>query len=308
MQRLNNGLMSLKSIFIMLGIAIFFQPSLIAGPADEEVILTFNHPAVGQYYITAIYSNNSMYLPAVELFNLLYIHYEKGESIHSLKGNWPNDNKWEIDPTMFTAISGKETVQLTTADFRVGEMDLYLSPEMFEKIFGLKFTFNMNTLSLSLESDRKLPIEEKKEHEQLRTEIQKRKDEQKDYKMMYPRNRKIAGAGLMDYNLGLYSDNSGISGLYSISGGMELLGGDIQGTVYGIAGHDPQSARASNLFWRYAMKENPYFTSIRAGQITTTGLLGQRVVGAAVSNDPIEPRKVYNSYSIDGNTIPDSEV
>jgi hypothetical protein len=40
----------------------------------------------------------------------------------------------------------------------------------------------------------------------------------------------------------------------------------------------------------------------------TTSLLGQSIVGGAISNDPIEPRKVYNTYSIDGSTIPDSEV
>jgi cell division protein FtsN len=316
------GLMALKSfrinpftkhgILILLLTAtvsmLFSSPSYTL-PPDEEIVLTFSHPAVGQYYITAIYSNNTVFLPAMEMFNLLYVHYEKGNSGHSLKGTWlSNDNHWEINTSSLSASSGKETFSITADDFRVGEMDLYLSPSLFERMFGLKFTINMSTLSVSLQSDKTLPIEEKKQHEDQRQQMQRRRENEKDYFLVYPRRRTVAGAGMADYNVGLYKDNEGVSGLYTLTGGMELLGGDIQSTVYGAAGQAFQKARLSNTSWRYALNENPYLTSVRAGQIYTTGLLNQRIVGGSISNDPIEPRKVYNSYSIDGNTVPDSEV
>jgi hypothetical protein len=301
-----------RNLFMMLLATIvtmlFSTPCFSATP-DEEIVLTFSHPAVGQYYITAVYSGNSVYLPAMELFNLIYIHYQKGSSGHSLQGTWlTNDNPWQIDATTLKASFGKENFTLTAGDFRIGELDLYLSPALFERMFGLRFTINMSALSVSLQSDKPLPVEEKKQHEQLRAQLQRQKEEAKDFPLIYPRKRMIAGAGMADYNLGIYADGSGVSGLYTLTGGMELFGGDIQGTAYGEAGRSSQPMKASNVNWRYAFTENPYLTSVRAGQINTTGLLYQRIIGGAVSNDPIEPRKVYNTYSIDGNTTPDSEV
>jgi cell division protein FtsN len=294
----------LFTVFIML-----FSISSFSATPDEEIVLTFSHPAVGQFYISAVYSNNSVYLPAMELFNLLYINYEKGSGGKSLQGTWlTNDNKWEINTNTFRASSGNNNFALTADDFRVGELDLYLSPALFEKMFGLKFTINMSALNVSLQSDKTLPVEEKRKHEELRSQLQRQKESEESFPMLYPRKRMIAGGGMVDYNLGLYTDNNGISELYSLTGGMELLGGDIQGTVYGSAGYNNQPIKVSNASWRYAFAENPFLTSVRAGQVFTTGLINQRILGGSVSNDPIEPRKIYNPYSIDGNTIPDSEV
>ena len=288
---------------------LLFRAAAHAANDDEEVVLSFNHPAVGQYYINAVYSGKTVYLPAMELFNLLYVHYEKGSSGQSLQGTWLRpDNAWQINLNSLQASMGKERITLTASDFRLGELDLYLSPDLFERMFGLKFTVNLNALNVSLQTEYTLPIEEKRQHEQMRSQLERKKNEEKDFPLLYPRNRKVAGAGMVDYNLMLNADKEGFSGAYTFTGGMEVLGGDMQGTVYGGVGDAASSMRASNLNWRYALADNPFLTSVRAGQINTTGLQAQRIVGGAISNDPIEPRKVYNTYSIDGNTIPDSEV
>ncbi len=284
---------------------------LVAFPAtgDEEVMLSFSHPAIGQYYIHAIYSNNTVFLPSMELFNLLYVHYENGSSGKSLQGTWlREDNPWQINVSTLQATAGKTKFSLTAEDFRLGELDLYLSPSLFEKMFGLQFTIDMGTLNVSLQTNQPLPVEEKKKHEQLRNQLDRQKDGEKDFLLLYPRVRKVAGAGMIDYNLLMYTDKKGVAAAYTLSGGMELLGGDLQGTVYGATGESAIPLRAGNLSWRYAPANNPYLTSFRAGQINTNGLQGQRIVGAAISNDPIEPRKVNNTYTMDGNTIPDSEV
>jgi hypothetical protein len=295
--------------WLVAAVFLFFHPTVSAASDDEEVVLGFSHPAVGQYYINAVYSDNTVYLPVMELFNLLYVHYEKGSSGQALQGTWLTpDNTWQINLNTLQASVGKESYTLTAGDFRFGELDLYISPELFERLFGLKFTVNMSALSVSLQSDKPLPVEEKRRREQMRQQLERKKTEEKDFPLLYPRHRKLAGAGMVDYNLMLGADNESFVGAYTLTGGMELLGGDVQGTVYGGLFDATSSLRASNLNWRYALAENPFLTSVRAGQITTTGLQSQRIVGGAISNDPIEPRKTYNTYSIDGNTIPDSEV
>ncbi len=288
---------------------LFFQSATFSATTDEEIVLSFNHPAVGQYYISAIYSEDKVFLPSMELFNLLYVHYEKGSTGQSLKGTWlSEDNTWEVNANTLQASIGKEKFTLTTADFRLGELDLYLSPALFERMFGLRFTVNMNTLSISLQSDKSLPIEEKRKHEQLQQELVQKKADVQDFPLLYPRNRKFIGAGMVDYSLSMYAENNNLSGVYNFKGGMEFLGGDLQGSVNGAVGKTSAPLKATGLSWRYVMSENPFLTSVWAGQLSTTGLLGQRIVGGAISNDPIEPRKTCNTYSIDGNTVPQSEV
>jgi len=298
----------INSLFLTF-LCLFLQFPAFSSPPDEEVVLSFSHPAIGQYYINTVYSNQTVYLPAMELFNLLYVPIGKGSSGHLLQGTWLNrDNPWLININTLQATIGKERFALTTDDFRLGDLDLYLSPALFERIFGLRFTVNMEALSVSLEFDKTLPVEEKYQHEQLRKQLDQQRSSEIDFPLLYPRNRKVAAAGMADYNVTLNADKRGFSGSYTLTGGMELLGGDLQGSVYGSLGNESSPLKTANVNWRYALNDNPFLTSVWAGQINTTGLQAQRIVGAAVSNDPIEPRKVYNTYSMDGNTIPDSEV
>ncbi len=299
----------LTNSLILTAIILLLQLPVYASSPDEDVVLSFSHPAIGQYFINTVYSNNTVYLPATELFNLLYVHYEKGKSGNSLTGTWlNNDNQWQIDVNTHQATIGKEHYTLTTDDYRLGDLDLFLSPAMFERMFGLRFTINMETLSVSLEFDKTLPVEEKYQHEQLRKQLEQQRSSDIDYPLLYPRSRKVAAAGVADYNVTLNANKDGFSGSYTLTGGMELLGGDLQGSLYGNLGNEDYRLKSSNVNWRYALNPNAYLTSVWAGQIITTGLQGQRIIGAAISNDPIEPRKVYNTYSMDGNTIPDSEV
>jgi hypothetical protein len=139
-------------------------------------------------------------------------------------------------------------------------------------------------------------------------QLEKQSQPEPDFPLIYKRKREIAAGGMVDYYVSLNADNNRLSGDYTVTGGMELLGGDLQGTVFGSAVSSSCPLRSGNISWRYALSENPLLTSVRLGEISTTGLSGQHILGGAISNDPIEPRKVYSTYSMDGSTIPDSEV
>ena len=87
-----------------------------------------------------------------------------------------------------------------------------------------------------------------------------------------------------------------------------MMGGDLQGTISGAASRVSTSAKTSNLNWRYAFDENPFMTSVRAGKISTTGLQGQRIIGGAISNDPIEPLHPLAVTVNEGPAVPDMLV
>ncbi len=296
-------------------LALYLIPfSLVASPVPrgEEILLTFRHPAIGNVYVNCIYSssNNQTYLPVTELFNLLQINYQPDIKNFTVKGNYLSpDNPYDINLTMMNIRLGKVVFPLTPDDFRIGEMDFYLSPAIFEKVFGLIFTVNINYLTLTLITDKVLPVVERQAREQSRKNMDGGQLVQEDFPIEYNRKRKVIGGAMLDYVItGFY--NKTLQNLdYTLSGGMEVLGGDLQGTVIGSNSSVGSSTlQTSNIRWRYVLRENPFFTSFTAGQLSTTGLQRWQIKGIAISNDPIEPRKMYDSYIIDGNTEAESEV
>lgn len=281
-------------------------------PNDEEVMLGFRFPAIGGVYVSSILNDKTRqtYLPVTELFNLFEINYEPDVKNFTIRGSYLNpDNPFEINLSKLYVKLGREVFAITPDDFRIGEVDFYLSPAIYEKVFGLVFTVNVDYLNLTLFTEKKLPVQEKIERELKRKKMESAQGQKEDYPLAFKRSRKILGGAMVDYSLnGIFTNGSqGIT--YTFTGGMEVLGGDIQGTVVGTrtSGY-PNSLRASSLRWRFAVRDNPYFASFTAGQLSTTGLINRQIRGFSVTNDPIEPRRSYDTYVFDGNTDPESEV
>ncbi len=110
----------------------------------------------------------------------------------------------------------------------------------------------------------------------------------------------------MDYNVTASLTNLSSQGnSYTFTGGGELAGGDVQGSLVGATGQAPLF---SDLRWRYALRENDYFSSFTAGQIPTGSEFVPRVQGIVLSNEPVEPRVMFDNYVVDGYTDPESDV
>ncbi|MCX6305175.1 MAG: hypothetical protein NT040_09410 [Bacteroidetes bacterium] len=274
-------------------------------------MLAFRFPAIGAVYLSCILNNetNQTFLPVTELFTLFEIGYEPDVKNFTIRGNYlSSENPFVINLNTMQIQLGRESFALTPDDFRIRDMDFYLSPFIFEKVFGLVFTVNIDYLNLTLVTDKKLPVQEKQEREEQRNKTQTG-ELKKDYPLAYNRARKILGGAMVDYALnGIYTANSQSFG-YTFTGGMEVLGGDIQGTVIGAKTvNSPNSLLASGLRWRFVVRDNPFFATFTAGQMSTTGLLRGQIRGISISNDPVEPRRNYDTYVFDGHTEPESEV
>ncbi len=275
---------------------------------EDDFMFIFRHPAVGSYYVNAIYGNGQYYLPIGELFGLLCIHLEKTEKDSVLGGTFPGNSKYEIDPQELVIVSGRTRHKLEKADIYIGEMDLFLTPEVFETCFGLRFSIHLNTMGLVLQSDHPLPVEERQHNVRARDELNRTQPDMVDYPMLFPRERRVMGAGVVDYALGIGSNGHQQTFNYTLAGGVEVFGGDLQGSVYGRHSAGGLRQDIANIRWRYVLDDNPYLTSLQAGQIHTTGLHQHRITGFALSNEPIMPRRVYDNYVVDGTTTPESEV
>jgi len=283
----------------------------IYAPQGEEVLLSFRYRGVGNVYITGLYdySVNKMYLPVSELFSLLQIYYEPYLGDFALHGTFLiADQPFHILFTQQKVILKDKEYAFDFDDFRIGELDLFLSPLVFEEVFGMYFTIDMNTLVLSLETDHTMPIEEAIERERARRLIEAREVTRELFPLEYDRNRRLIGFGFADYNISGTFSQENPNMHYSVVGGAEVFGGDIQGNVTGSLTEDGHRIRASNLRWRYVVRDTPWFSTFEAGQIQTTGLQNRNIRGASISNNPVEPRRIYETYIVDGNTEPDSEV
>ncbi|PZX52754.1 hypothetical protein LV84_03364 [Algoriphagus ratkowskyi] len=284
---------------------------------DGEVLLNFNYPAVGNVYLNGLFFGDVAYLPLGEVLSLFYIPTDKTASGKGLQGTFPakNDN-WLIDPiTNELTIKGK-TGKLNADKYYIGELDLFLHPDYFYEVFGITFTVNSYALSVSMKSINPLPIEERKKRESIRQQLQNRQNQgETSIPILYGRNRKTFGLGVFDYNLAYTNTNLGNNLGVSFNAGMELLGGDLQGTYQGNYYQGNLLSNFAGVRWRYVLPgglqpdRNVGLASISVGQVSTTSFTnGANLVGVSITNNPVIPRLELDSFVIDGTTAPDSEV
>lgn len=304
-----------------ISVAVFLQLlmgfSMVRAQGVDEIALTFAYPAIGQVYVNAAFRGDVPLIAAGEVLSMLYIPFDRTDNKLGYKGAFPTSrDRWEIDPVNNILLRRGERVVLKADKFYLGETDLYLTPDVFEDVFGLKFMVNPYGLMLTLETTQILPIEERLKRQSIREKLLNQAPENalKTYPMMYPRKRAFFAPGMLDYNVGI-SGGVGFSQLnYALHAGVELLGGDFQGSVTGIRSGDLAASRFNGVRWRYVFKGgldpmgNPLISDITAGQIAMGGPIAGNILGVGISNTPVIPRRVLDVFAIEGFTVPDSEI
>jgi len=278
---------------------------------SEEILLTFRYPSVGHFYVNSIHNphTGTNFLPLIELFNLFEIYF-KSIDRSIIQGNFITaDKPFAVNLVSRTIVLGTTMVKLSQDDFILSETDLFLCPAVYQEVFGLYFTVNLNHLALDLTTTHIFPVQDRVSREMLRRRIGAQQQARDDFPMRFPIARSVISGAMLDYGLGTTITENNQSLDFNLMGGMEFLGGDLQGSAIGFADNTGNySFTASNFRWRYAVRDHPLFSNFTAGQISTTGILGQSITGFSISNEPIEPRKMHEYYVFDGTTEPDSEV
>ena len=301
----------LSSVFFAIAVWLLMT-SNSQGQGGEEVLLTMTYPGLGTVYVNSLYDEQSgeFFLPVMEFFGLLEIHHEPPTGGFVLKGNFLSPtNLYTINFQTNTISLGDKTFALTPDDFRIGATDFFLSPRILEKVFEISFSVNISHLVLRIQAKHRLPIDERLTRERARSRQAGHQFLREQFPLGSDRDRSLLSGALVDYSIA-----SGVMGHeqsygYMFTGGMEVLGGDLQGTISGHASNiGPSSFIANNLRWRYAIRDNNLISGIMAGQMATTGLLPVTMRGLAITNDPVEPRRMYETFAIDGHTEPESEV
>jgi hypothetical protein len=312
--------LAVSRCLICVGLVFVALSSRAQSQPDAEVLLTFNHPAIGQVYVTAAIFGETPYLPVGEVLSLVEIPAELVPETRGLQGAYPGPKDfWQVNPVQYRLTIKGELRDLKDDDFYLGELDLFLHPQLYKDLFGLDFMMNLEALTLSLKSDSPLPVEEKKRREQLRSRLLSpdAREGQAAAPMRYPRHRSLLKMGMIDYNLNQNFTNVGNSTQGFLNVGLEALGGDMTGRVLFNRSSTTTSPTVDvqGLRWRYVLpgatepEKNVALTAVSVGDIFTTGQsqLGS-IVGVSMTNDPIAPRRELDFFVIDGYTEADSEV
>ncbi|MGM0547519.1 MAG: SPOR domain-containing protein [Bacteroidota bacterium] len=291
---------------------LFALGSVAQAQSDDgdEVYLTFQHRGVVGNYVTAYYKDGQFYLPVSELFSLLKIDHNVDQGNLSISGLYLGETEYLIDFNNQKARAGDVNIELRAEDFMIKEIDYFLTPEIFETLFGLSFSTNFNNLTLDLETSDTMPVVAQHEREQQRKRVDRDESlfQREYYPLQYDRNYQSLNGAFLDYNLsGVYSDNTQLFS-FSNSLGAEVLAGDVQGNVFGAFSNRQNQLTTQGLRWRYVQRDSKLLSSIEAGQTNSEGISNRAITGIKISNKPVEPRRLFDRYPIEGNVSANSEV
>lgn len=303
-----------KRLFILLAIvffgALFTIPSVFAqnnSSEEIEVYPSFRYRGVIGTVVVTYYKNNEFFLPVTELFNLFLIENESRGLLTTGKFSF-EQTPYSIDLEKLQIKFGDNVYQLNQDDFLIKDFDNYLRIDLFDEIFGLNFNFNLNNLTLTLETDRSLPVVEKAQRDQRRRIAGNYSTAPADYPLLAPRNISLIDGGFLDYSLTTFKSSDDLSFNYNTSMGLQLLGGDLQGSIFGSESKTASNFSTNGLRWRYIIRDTPLISRITLGQTALDGVLNLNYSGIRISNQPVEPRRLFDEYEVDGTTIPQSEV
>jgi len=303
---------------VSLSLALFLGVGAVRATEEssvkDPVLLIFSYPSVGRVYVSALYDyeTNQTYLPVSELFTLLDIAHRRGTNRNRIEGVFlTNGRPYSLAFDQLSVDIGGKRSEFTRAQMVQGETDHFMTPEVYEQVFGMTFKININALTLTLESADVMPIVERKQREAARQRIESARTQRVMYPLTHGRDRAFIRMGVVDYSVTLASvlNTFDQNASYQTVSGMEVLGGDLQFSHSGL--YSPQGTfmtQTGNVRWQYAVLDNIYLSRIEAGQISTRGPNSRAIRGVSLTNDPIESRDLYGTYVLDGRTEPDSEI
>ncbi|SMO88734.1 SPOR domain-containing protein [Gracilimonas mengyeensis] len=276
-------------------------------PEEFEVYLDFRHRGVINTVVITYYRDNEFFLPVSELFSLFSIdHRSEGLNIAGQFGvdQIPYLINFESNVIRF----GEQRTEISSVDYIHKELDSYLRADIFAEAFDLDFTIDFNNLTLNLETFRELPAIAEAMRRQRRQLADQNQFREQRYDLRYDRERPFLDAGFIDYNLSSNVSTSQNVYNFNTNVGFQLYGGDLQGAIFGSYSDEFGNFGTNNLRWRYMYRDQSWLSKLTIGQTTTDGVTRSQYTGIRLTNEPIEPRRLFDEFEIEGNTIPDSEV
>ncbi len=279
-------------------------------PDAQDIYLSFTYSGLVNAVITGIYYQDSVYIPIDAVFRKLRVDETIDIAGRTMKGFYikPAD-KYALDFSKGIARVGGNRIAFDTSKVIVGQLDFYVLPSFFEKIFGLNVQVDFNSLSLILNTDQELPIVADYQRATRRNySLVSPQAGIVQAPLAYPRERSMLNGGILDYSLSAFRAKGGSSYSYDLTGGGEVLGGETEGSLFGTVSNSQANVYSSTLSWKYAFDSLSYLTYAALGNLYTDGLTQYGFRGGQVSNQPLTVRTLFSQYVVNAETQPGWDI
>lgn len=281
-------------------------------PADSagEAYLGFQYEGGANTVITALYYENAVFLPVGALFTALQIDHSIDPRARSASGFFIDPERpYRLDLAQGRGHNGEREFTVPDSSYIVSELEVYLLPEVFDTAFGLDFSVNLRDLELALSTSDTLPVVRAARRALGQERIGADPFLKPPAPLRYARQRHLLHGGVLQYGLSFMSSGDRRTLGFDLGTGGELLGGSLQGSIYGYLGNETSALTGSNLHWRYVFdREQRWIREANVGDLTASGLQTYRLQGVQISNKPVALRQRLGTHTIYGTSEPGWEV
>jgi hypothetical protein len=298
----------LSRIFNVLLLVFFFIPVAVDAQlvAYDEVSITLDVPRIGNTEVSALVTDQEIFLSVKDVFDKLKINTSFQTSYDSLEGYIVNPKDvFLIDKVNNTITYTNSVTHLKEYELVSTETGLFLKAPYFGKIFGIDCAFNFRNLSVVVSIKADLPLLREMQQELLRKNLKRLKEEKKPDTTIR-RKFSLLKLGMADWMVTATQGKD----IADYTRASMALGGIVAGgeadfyTNYGS--NNGFDARQQYFKWRYVNNEHSALRQVTIGRISlpVISTLQGPLTGIQLSNTPTTYRRSFGSYTISNTTKP----
>ncbi|MCF8346214.1 MAG: OmpA family protein [Bacteroidales bacterium] len=276
----------------------------------EEIILIMDVKGLGKYYVDAVYATDSIYLSITDVFQELRISQEVSLYYDTISGFFVSqDYPYEVNYTSQTITLDKKEFQTTKKELIKTGTGLYLSLEMYGKVFGLHCTFNERSMIVEMETQMELPAIKEMKQNAMRQNIRKISGRYQADSVI-ERSLHTFNHGMLDWFVQTtLSTNSPEQFNARIAYGSEFLYGETN-VLLNFNSQTDFQLKKQQYYWRWVDNEQNLFRQAKVGSINPRSIATIRdpVLGAMVTNTPSQYRKSFGTFTFSDFIEPDWTV
>jgi hypothetical protein len=275
-------------------------------PYFDEISIVLNVQRLGFYDLEAVYYDDQLYLPFIDLFTKLGIYITHTPQIDTISGYiFYAENSFFFDV-------GTNTMRFNGKDFIFNQQevvsnfsDVFIPIKRYTELFDFAMSFDFRALTLTLASDIELPIIKKLRLEKLRENVKTLTGETPVDTTFARKAKRFSGAAL-DWNFQSVVDDKGkMVHQLRTAVGAELFGGELTYRNQMVAS-ETINRTGDFLIWRYINNYNPWARQVEVGSIQPT-LFTQTSAsfnGVRITNTPNAFKRAFGAYTIQKKTNP----
>ncbi|MEZ5358589.1 MAG: hypothetical protein R3F48_07120 [Candidatus Zixiibacteriota bacterium] len=263
----------------------------------EEVVVNFDVPRLVNTDIFVQYDGSTIYLPVIEIFNLLELNTNHSPVARKIYGHFiDKDKEYDIDIEHAKVTSFMGEFDLPRDAYLYEGHEFYLRVDLFKPFFDLEPKFDFSQLKVSIPLNRDFPAFQRMERRKAQEKLLSTRD---DEKKLYPLPFKRAWfeGGVADWMVATNPVGRRKIHYFSLSTGNMLLGGDLSvtGTGNTLNGFDAEDIR---YLWHYYVDDNKYISQVEAGKVYAGGRLPRGLDGVYATNKPQIRRKFFQTINL----------